>query len=165
MNDFAYIAQAFADYIAVREGRKPLLIVSEGKSDFAYDTLRKQAMTDGLEHRLVNLVCEDGEMAHHLFVCQYGAPYAREAEDMILDTIGAACYAPEPLSRKQLAKLRGDLQMNLGLLLGYSAAECLDYIESDLGRTCQCDCCGGIETAERLTDGNPSRFVEYAYAY
>lgn len=144
MTEYDYVAQVFADYNAVREGRKPLLIVSAGKSKFAANELLDIA--DGDERVTLAtdvFVCEDGKLHNHLFIAAAGSPYAREAKEAIWQNIERVAYDGWAKSRA-----REDLQLRLGLLLGYSARECLDFIHSDLGRTCPCDCCGGPETAE-----------------
>jgi hypothetical protein len=126
--EFDYISQVFADYVDVREGRKPLLIVSAGKSDAAE-----------------------------------GSPYPYEARDAIIDAISEGVLG---VTQERAREIRSGLQLKLGLLLGYSAAECIEFINSALGQTCPCDCCGSEFTViAQKTDGNPSRFVEYAYQY
>ncbi len=112
-----------------------------------------------------DLVCEDNKLHRHLFITQAGAPYAREARDAIVDCISEAVLTEDPT---RLRELRAQLQLKLGMLLGYSAGECVEFINSDLGRSCPCDCCGSVYTATtpaRKTDGNPSRFIENAYQY
>jgi len=167
MNDFNYIAQVYADYVLVRDGLKPLLIVSYGKSDFAGVTLAHLAQEDGLTVEFEDLVCEDRKLHRHVFIAQAGSPYAREARDMIIDCIGNAALYGTSDERKR--KLRRNLQFKLGMLLGYSAYECDEFAESDLGRTCPCDCCGSeytlIPASAPVTDGNPGRFIENAYTY
>lgn len=167
MSEFDYIAQVFADYADVVEGRKPLLIVSAGKSQFAYDTITKLALaSDAVQYRLANLVCEDERAYQHAFVCSWGAPYADEAINLILDAISEAVH---PDRDRPLRAIRKSLQVALGMLLGYAAAECIEFADSELGRTCPCDCCGGPETAQdpvnAYTDANPGRFTENAYQY
>jgi hypothetical protein len=165
MSIFDYIAQSYADYQDVLDGRKPLMIVSSGKSAFATETLYRCALeSDTVEFLHEDLVCEDGELHRHLFITQAGAPYAREARDAIID-----CLSEAVLTRKATRKreLRAQLQLRLGLLLGYSAGECVDFINSDLGRSCPCDCCGSEFTATPPVPDRykSSRFVENAYQY
>lgn len=164
MNDATYIAQVFADYVNVRQGRKPLLIVSAGKSDFAYTTLGGLALEDGLELITDDLVCEDGKLHRHALIAQAGSPYAREARDLIVDCLSEAVLTFDAERKREL---RSQLQLKLGMLLGYSAGECVEFINSDLGRTCPCDCCGSEYTVQAtpVRDANPSRFIEHAYCY
>ncbi len=165
MSEFDYTAQVFADYNEVRAGRKPLLIVSAGKSSAALVLLSHLAHEDGLTIQHEDLVCEDGRLHRHAFITQAGAPYAREARDLIVDCLSEAVLTDD-VTRKR--ELRGQLQLKLGLLLGYSAGECVDFINSKLGYECPCDCCGSEFTVTRygkFIDGNPSRFVENAYQY
>ena len=165
MSDFDYIAQVFADYVDVREGRKPLLIVSAGKSDFAETALRRLAMEDpAVQYEVEGLVCEDGELWQHLFVTQAGAPYAREARDLIVDCLSEAVLTRDATRKREL---RAQLQLKLGMLLGYSAGECVDFINSEIGRTCPCDCCGSEFTVVSQVPDRyaSSRFVEHGYQY
>ena len=150
--NFEYIAQTFADYVSVREGRKPLLIVSSEKSTFAYEQIADFAEQDGLRHQCALLIGEDGDLHEHVLVSLPGAPYVREALELI-DAVRCGRMS------------RSDMQMRMGMLLGYSAYEILEFIESHVGRTCKCDCCGGPNTVQDRTDGNPSRFVEFGYLY
>lgn len=163
MSRFDYIAQAYADYAAVRAGEKPLMIVSSGKSAFAVESLSRLADEDGLNSIHERFTCEDGHIHTHVFICAAGAPYAYEAISAIWRNIERVAYDGWNPRRSREA-----LQLELGLLLGYSAQECLDFMRSDIGHTCECDCCGGPETAELPAlhaDGNPSRFVENGYVY
>lgn len=166
MSIFDYIAQTYADYNDVVAGRKPLLIVSEGKSAFAVESLYRLALeSDDIEFTWEYLVCEDGKLHRHLFITQAGAPYAREARDAIIDCLSEAILTDD-VTRKR--ELRAQLQLKLGMLLGYSAGECVDFINSKLGYECPCDCCGSEFTVTRygeFIDGNPSRFIENAYQY
>lgn len=166
MSVFDYIAQAYADYADVLEGRKPLLIVSSGKSAYAVETLYRIALeSEAVSFEWEDLVCEDGNLHRHLFITQRGAPYAREARDLIVDCLSEAVLTRDAQRKREL---RAQLQLKLGMLLGHSAGECVDFINSEIGRTCPCDCCGSeftVVPAKRTTDGNPSRFVEYGYTY
>lgn len=168
MNLFDYIAQVYADYNDVLDGRKPLLIVSSGKSAFATETLYRCALeSDAVEFTWEDLVCEDGEVHRHLFITQAGAPYAREARDAIVDCLSEAVLTRDATRKREL---RAQLQLKLGLLLGYSAGECVEFINSKIGYECPCDCCGSEFTVTRYGEPAPdrhasSRFVENAYQY
>lgn len=146
MDNFDYVADVFSAYTDVRAGRKPLLIVSAGKSQFALETLLALADEDGLPWVLRDFRCEDGQPHEHLFVAGEGSPYAREAVNLIMSEMS-----------------RPDLQVRLGLLLGYTAAEINEFIESELGKTCPCDCCGGPETV--LDDAAKARTYEFGYRF
>ena len=170
----AYGFDLMADLAKVRTGQKPLVIGSLGKCYTAGVAAYEIALDDpALDVQLAQLVCEDGEIHFHVFICAKGAPYAREAIEAIFDTIGDVCYRDaEP------RQARIDLQMRLGLLLGHAAGEILDFTESEIGQTCPCDCCGGKETVQDIVvqeggehvtlagdDANPGRFVEHSYRY
>ena len=161
--NFEYIATVFADYVNVREGRKPLLIVSAGKSQFALESLVGIAREDGMSVIVEPLVCEDGKLHEHALIAAPGAPYAREARDLIVDCLSEAVLTRD-YGRKR--ELRAQLQLKLGMLLGYAAGECVDFVNSELGRTCPCDCCGSEYTVTQAPDRHASsRFVEHAYQY
>jgi hypothetical protein len=158
-----YVCDAFADYDDVCTGKKPLLIVSSGKSAYACEALAGLAKTDGHELEIQRFVCEDNEVHTHAFISAKGSPYAKDAVNAIWRNIERVAYDGWDPRRSREA-----LQLELGLMLGYSAQRCLDFMRSDLGRTCPCDCCGGPETAEVsafVTDGNASRFTVNAYQY
>jgi hypothetical protein len=160
-----YIAETFAGYVDVRAGRKPLLIVSYGKSSFAGTTLTNLAFEDEMQVHHEDFVCEDGKLHRHAFICLPGAPYAREARDAIVDCISSAVLTR---SKGDRMALRERLQTTLGHLLGHSAAEIRDFVTSDIGRTCPCDCCGSeyTVTAGEVPDRHASpRFIPNAYAY
>jgi len=166
MSIFDYIAQAYADYQDVLDGRKPLMIVSSGKSAFATETLYRCALeSDTVEFAWEDFVCEDGELHRHLFITQAGAPYAREARDAIYDCISEALLTRSASDRRYL---RVQLQTHLGHLLGYSAYEIDEFVNSQLGRSCPCDCCGSEFTVQATTlpDRHASgRFIENSYQY
>lgn len=133
---------------AVREGVKPLMIASEGKSPVAYKVLRDIVdADDALEVQISDFICEDGVLYEHAFVCRTGASYAREAVRLIFDTISKAVIAETPHAAGEVRRRH---QLRLGLLLGHSAAECAEFSDSELGRTCPCDCCGSEFTAETV---------------
>jgi len=163
--NYEYIATVFADYVNVREGRKPLLIVSAGKSQFAYESLVGIAREDGMTVLVEPLVCEDNELHAHVLIAAPGAPYAREARDAIVDCLSEAVLTRDAQRKREL---RAQLQLKLGLLLGYAAGECVDFINSELGRSCPCDCCGSeytVSTAQVPDRYASSRAVEHGYQY
>jgi hypothetical protein len=168
----AYGMDLMADLAKVRLGQKPLVIAEESKCPTAFQALGELVAEDvALDIVRTSLVGEDGEMTSVAFVCGKGAPYAREARDAIFEHIGDVAYR-----KVDGQKSRRALQMKLGMLLGYSASEVVDFILSPIAQTCVCDCCGGPETAievheggEHITlasdDPNPGRFVENSYRY
>jgi hypothetical protein len=147
-----YVADAFADYNDVIEGTKPLLIVSSGKSAYAYESLWGLAKRDFLQVtcETAQLICEDGEVHTHVFIAPAGTTTAQDAIDAIHRNIERVGYDGWNLKRA-----RQGLQLELGLMLGYEPQAIVDFMRSDLGRTCPCDCCGG----------NPGRFLPNAYQY
>ncbi len=150
-----YALDVIMDLSRVSSGDKPLLIVSEGKSTLAYETVAELA-EGKLECRFATFICEDGELHEHVFVSQDGR-IAEKAIETIFERVGGYIT-------------RSILQARLGVMLGYSPKDITTFIFSPKGVTCPCDCCGG-EPQRVLTyqptkmDGNPSRFVEHAYQY
>jgi len=124
-----YALDVIMDLSRVSTGDKPLLIVSEGKSTLAYETVAELASQAGLTTLFATFVCEDGELHEHVFVAQDSA-FAVEAIELIFERAG------EHISRLEL-------QIRLGSLLGYSALEIVQFTRSLIGMTCSCDCCGG----------------------
>lgn len=140
-NEVTYALDAMQGLSAVRDGLKPLLIVSAGKSIQAYEVATQIACDDpSLRAELAMFVCEDGKLHEHLFVSQDTYPnIARKAIDMIWDAVDEFATVT-----------RVELQATLGGWLGYEAQDVLDFINSEIGRTCVCDCCGGIDTIQRM---------------
>ena len=163
LND--YVSDAFADYDAVIEGTKPLLIVSSGKSAYACEALGNLAKRDFLQVtcETAGFICEDGEVHTHVFIGQAGTTTAQDAIDAIWRNIERG--ADDDWNPK---RSREALQLELGLFLGYELRDIFAFMRSDIGRTCPCDCCGGPDTAEkpaRLPDPNPGRFTENSYRF
>jgi len=151
-----YALDVIMDLARVSDGSKDLLIVSEGKSTLAYETVSQLADDSGLFWQHTMLQCEDGELHEHLFVARHCGDIEK-AIDLIFERVGGYIT-------------RARLQLQLGLMLGYELDDIFRFIFSPKGVTCPCDCCGG-EPQLLLTyqpakiDGNPSRFVENAYQY
>ena len=144
----AYGLDVMQDLARVRAGSKPLVIASAGKCKTATLVAYDIAKADPTLHvQIAELVCEDGEIHWHVFVCKAGAPYANDAIELIMDTVSEAAHAESPHAA---SVLRERLQLRLGLLLGHSAAECVEFSASEIGRTCPCDCCGSQFTAEEV---------------
>ncbi len=169
-NAIAYGMDLMEDLAKVRAGMKPLLIADESKCVTAFAALEDIVAADpALYVRYENLDNEDGEETRHAFVCAAGAPYADEAWELVLQSVMHICLAESPHAA---TVMRENLQMKLGMMLGYSAAECLEFIASETGRTCKCDCCGSQYSAEEPTpvadtsdDPNPGRFVDNSFRY
>ena len=139
-----YALDVVRDLREAAAGRKPLVIVSEGKAGPLYGAILDEIdALNGLVYLMAGLVCEDREMHQHCFVTMQGAPYAQEGIDAILDCIGSVAYREADPQRARAA-----LQLRLGILLGHTAGECVEFINSEIGQTCPCDCCGGAETVK-----------------
>jgi len=156
-NEVTYALDAMQGIADVRSGKRQLAIVSAGKSIKAYEFAAEIASEDpALLVQLGCIVCEDGNLHEHAFVAADTYPnVAREALEMIFDAV-----------QESPTVTRVQLQARLGGWLGYGAQDILDFINSDIGRTCVCDCCGGAESVQRVahdaTDRNTRRFERYA---
>ena len=53
--------------------------------------------------------------------------------------------------QRELESLRAGYQIDVGVMLGYDAVDCYDYVRSELSRTCGCEMCGG-PTPESVRD-------------
>lgn len=110
------------------EGEKSLVIVSSGKTTLGYETAVMLAERAFMYHEIVMLRCEDGELHEHVFLGERWR---------VLEAL-------TQLERREKGEIsRERLQYNLGLLLEYSTDDIVEFIASEVGRTCPCDCCGG----------------------
>ena len=148
MENREYFDTCMCDFQDVLDFDKRLLIVSEGKSTLAYETVVMMAERANLAVELAMLRCEDGELHEHAFVSVWRHPtdevecvyrnVAREGVELVF-------------SAKEGEISRPRLQFELGNLLGYTADEVLDFIASKIARECPCDCCGGPFVSEAIT--------------
>lgn len=135
----AYFDDAMLDLIDVIGGSKPLMIVSEGKSVKAYETVTAMADRANLYVCNAMLRCSDGEMHEYVFVGGTIADYrnrAQEAVDLVFKHKESDDFT------------RPNFQYLMGKLLGTPISDILDFIASVVGRTCVCDCCGGATENE-----------------
>lgn len=120
---------------AIREltqvNARELAVVSVAKCKTADDfyLLRDVAFSLGLTVGDYLLTCEDGEEHDHLLVSDNSF------------TIAAARTMIKSAENGTLT--RGTLQLNLGELFGYDHDSIIEFIGSDVSRTCPCSCCGG----------------------
>jgi len=131
--ELRYAIDVMADYGRVLNGTKPLLIVSEGKSTGAYETVAEMVGENpAMSCELAMFRCEDGKLHEHAFVCRAGSGVARWAADLLFDR----AEGNPPLTRVELQRV-------MGALLGYSLEDITAFIFSPTGMNCPCDCCGG----------------------
>ncbi len=137
-----YALAVIMDMARAKTGDKALVIVSAGKSRLGFDICLKFAREAGLVYRIVQLICEDGELYAHLFAGR-DTLLVIQAIEVIFDRVS------EDITRQQL-------QVRLGYMLGHNASEVLMFTRSLEGLTCECDCCGG-PPPKLLTHQAPSR--------
>jgi hypothetical protein len=134
MENRKYFDDCMCGLADVMDGDKPLLIVSEGKSTLAYETIAMMAERSNLSIVLKMMRCEDGNLHEHVLVSsrEFGGKndYALAASRLIDKNIAGEIN-------------RGELQFYLGRMLGYPMADVLEFIGSATARNCPCDCCGG----------------------
>jgi hypothetical protein len=136
-----YFDDAMCDLADVMDGDKPLMIVSEGKSTLAYETVAMLAERCNLSIVYKMMRCEDGNLHEHVLVSSrvFGPDYALAASRLI--------------DRSMTGEInRGELQFYLGRMLGYSMPDVLEFIGSAIARECPCDCCGGPFVSEKMFD-------------
>lgn len=131
-----YFDDVMCDLIDVLDYEKPLLIVSSGKSIRAYETVTMMADRANLYVHHAMLRCSDGGMHEFVFVSCHMPDdkyrdRAQEAVSLIFQNKESDDFT------------RPNFQYLLGKLLGTPKSDILDFIASEVGRTCVCDCCGG----------------------
>ncbi len=158
-----YAISTIKDVSRVVRGDKPLVIVSAGKSPMAFGLSLNLARKHGLVYRIVQLICEDGELHSHLFAGR-DTMHVEESIEAIFDRVS------EDITRQQLQVRLGDMQ-------GHSPGEVFAFTRSLEGLTCECDCCGGVPN-KLLThqptlmprgsygrDAQKARMLENCYQY
>lgn len=142
-----YFDDCMCDLQDVIDADKRLLIVSEGKSALAYETVVMMAERACIAVELRMLRCEDGELHEHAFVS-----LKRHPADQLL-AASSALRGAELVEQAHIGLItRARLQFELGKLLGYPEDDILDFIASAVSRECPCDCCGGPFVNEKFFD-------------
>lgn len=110
-------------------GRRDVVIADDSKSQCSINELRRAGREMGLEVINCRLVSDNGAEATH-------AIFGRHVND---------CYRAYNwiIERKAGNISRIELQAKLGTMLGYHADDIVEFMESEIGMTCPCDCCGG----------------------
>ncbi|MHC4302430.1 MAG: hypothetical protein ACYS7Y_34660, partial [Planctomycetota bacterium] len=144
MKNREYYDTCMCNFVDVSDFEKPVMIVSEGKSTLAYETVVMMADRENMLVELAMLRCEDGELHEHAFVSHREhadgtKSYARKALEMVFDAKAGAITRPV-------------LQFKLGKMLGYTDEDILGFIASRTARHCPCDCCGGPFVDEKFFD-------------
>ena len=110
-------------------GRRDVVIADDSKSQCSINELRRVGREMGLEVVGCRLVSDNGAEAAH-------AIFGRHVND---------CYRAYNwiIERKAGNISRIELQAKLGTMLGYRADDAVEFMGSEIGQTCPCDCCGG----------------------
>lgn len=110
-------------------GRRDVVIADDSKSQCSINELRRAGREMGLEYVNAVLTSDNGKPASHSI-------FGRTLFDALVALDLIKKRKDGEISRKRL-------QFDLGQMLGYTGSECMDFIESEIGQTCPCDCCGG----------------------
>ena len=110
-------------------GRRDIVIADGSKSEVGLGTFHVTARELGLEASNGLLVSDNGKTVGHTI-------FGRNEQDIVkaFDLIQ---------QRKDGQLTRVELQAKLGTMLGYHADDIVEFMESEIGQTCPCDCCGG----------------------
>ena len=127
------------DLLDTLSGRKPLCVIEQRKSRAAFAEAWKYALRGLPGITFQSLQLADG--------------YGVRQPALV---IGSSQQILKFLKRmrayeRDIEKLRANFQFDMGILLGYDAADCYQYTQSELSRTCGCELCGG-PTPESVRD-------------
>jgi hypothetical protein len=124
----------------VLEGRRPVTIIESLKlGDRAYELAVDLAEYKELPHQCRLLKGENGRDLGEVVII--GLSWSDVARASAIIDKGPT-FSAFPWPREKIA-------LNLGLMLGYSAGECLDFLKSRAFDDCECDCCGGPSDAAK----------------
>ena len=124
----------------VIEGRRPVTIIESLKvGDRAYELAVDIAEFKELPHQCRLLHGEDGDSLGEAVIIGLNQRDVNRASSLI---DRGPTFSAFPWARQKIA-------LNLGLLLGYSAGDCMTFIKSTAFDNCECDCCGGPSEAAR----------------
>ena len=120
--------------VAIRKTPRKLAIADSQKvKNVSLDTLRITAGELGLEVAEVQGRGEDGEENTFLIIAEDKAT-VDDWEFNLLDV-----YIHDDLT----PKARMQLQIRMGQALGYTSREIIDFLPTEVAKTCPCTCCGG----------------------
>lgn len=123
-----------ADYLAVARGDKPLMICEKRKAPLTYAMIKRLtslfAAPDAFD---IMLADGDGRNRAALVV-------TRKANDYhyLLDLLA---------NRERFT--RAQFQMSVGELLGHTPESCQEFSDSKIGKSCECELCGGADESTR----------------
>jgi len=126
----SYFSETIAAIDALTAYERALVVISAEKSSTAMEL--GQVVVDhdpAIEGEVFSLVGEDGEKHDHLFMAH------RTATIKVARSLISAADI-DVISRETL-------QRRLGMMFGYEPNEIDDFVVSEVGKTCPCDCCGG----------------------
>ncbi len=139
---------------AVMNGERSVTIIESLKlGDRAYELAVDIAVCYDLPHQCRLLFGEDGRTLGEAAIIGYDAIDVERASELI---DSGSQHSAFPKNRARIA-------LNLGLLLGYSAKECLEFANSSIFENCECSCCGGPSQAAR--DRRTRRTMYHAHAH
>jgi len=132
MNYDNEIIRDIADVANRKTARKIAIADSQKVSNISLDTLKTTASELGLEFAEVHGRGEDGEDNVYLIVAEDRDTVTEwEIELFYVYLFGTT------------RKGRMQLQIRMGKALGYTSADILEFLPTEVAKTCPCTCCGG----------------------
>ena len=132
MNYDNEIIRDIADVANRKTARKIAIADSQKVSNISLDTLKTTASELGLAFAEVHGRGEDGEDNVYLIVAEDRDTVTEwEIELFYVYLFGTT------------RKGRMQLQIRMGKALGYTSADILEFLPTEVAKTCPCTCCGG----------------------
>lgn len=126
------IIRNIADVAVPTSPRKIAVADSQKVKYISLDTLKVTASELGLEYREVNGRGEDGEDNVYLIV-------AKDRDTVMeweIELFYVYLFGTTTTSRMKF-------QIRMGQALGYSSADIIEFLPTEVAKTCPCTCCGG----------------------
>ena len=133
MNYDNEIIRDIADVANRKTARKVAIADSQKVTNISLDTLKVTAGELGLTYVEVQGRGEDGEDNVFLIVAEDKST----VDDWELNLLDV--YIHDDLT----PKARMQLQIRMGKALGYTSADILEFLPTEVAKTCPCTCCGG----------------------
>ena len=127
------IIRDIADVANRKTPRKIAIADSQKVKNISLDTLKTTASELGLVFAEVHGRGEDGEDNVFLIVAEDKST----VDDWELNLLDV--YIHDDLT----PKARMQLQIRMGKALGYTSADILEFLPTEVAKTCPCTCCGG----------------------
>ena len=117
------------DYSAVVRRDKPMMVCEKRKSPSAYSAIRTATSLAGNPDSHDLLLANERGHRRDAIIVSYST---QRIEGLLV------------LLQHRNAYSREDFQLHVGRLLGYSDESCANFSHSVIGRSCECELCGGV---------------------